>query len=60
MLPPMNLINILPTAARDEIASLTPAEVAELEVWFNWVDSVNDEVDAAWDRLADLVDGGAA
>ena len=39
----MNIINILPSTARDEYACLTPAEVAELEAWFNWVDEVNGE-----------------
>jgi hypothetical protein len=54
----MNIINIVPTTARDEVASLSPAEVAEVEAWFSWVDAINDEVEAAWDRLASLVDAG--
>lgn len=55
----MNLINLLPRSAAEEIAALSPAEIAEMEAFFAFVDSVNDEVDAAWDRLAALVDSGA-
>jgi len=55
----MNLINLLPRTAAEEIAALSPAEIAEMEAFFAFVDSVNDEVDAAWDRLAALVDSGA-
>jgi len=55
----MNLINSLPRTAAAEIAALSPAEIAEMEAFFAFVDSVNDEVDAAWDRLAALVDSGA-
>ena len=55
----MNLINSLPRTAAEEIAALSPAEIAEMEAFFAFVDSVNDEVDAAWDRLAALVDSGA-
>ena len=47
------------SSAAAEIAALSPAEHAELQAWFAWVDDLNDEVDAAWDRLASLVDSGA-
>jgi len=55
----MNLMNILPSSAAAEIAALSPAEIAEMEAFFSFVDTVNDEIDAAWDRLATLVDSGA-
>jgi len=55
----MNLINSLPSTAAEDYASLTDADRAELHAWFDMVDAVNDEVDAAWDRLAALVDSGA-
>ena len=55
----MNIINIVPSNVRDEVASLSAAEAMELEAWFNWVDAINDEVEAAWDRLAFLVDDGS-
>ncbi len=59
MLSLVNLITSLPSTAAAEIAALSPAEIAEMEAFFAFVDSVNDEVDAAWDRLASLVDSGA-
>lgn len=55
----MNLINLLPSTAAEDYASLTDADRAELHAWFDMVDAINDEVDAAWDRLAALVDSGA-
>jgi phage-related minor tail protein len=55
----MNIINIVPSTARDEVISLSAAEQAELNAWFSWVDSINDEIETAWDRLASLVDAGA-
>lgn len=55
----MNLINSLPSTAAAEIAALSPAEIAEMEAFFSFVDAVNDEIDAGWDRLASLVDSGA-
>jgi hypothetical protein len=59
ILSPMNLIDILPSTAAAEVAALSPAEIAEMEAFFSFVDAVNDEVDSAWDRLASLVDLGA-
>jgi hypothetical protein len=47
-------INLFPHAAA-EIAALSPAEVAEMDAFFAFLD----EVEAGWDRLADLVDTGA-
>ena len=47
------------STAAAEFANLSPAEHAELQAWFAWVDDLNDEVDLAWDRLASLVDSGA-
>ena len=47
------------STAAAEIAALSPAEHAELQAWFAWVDDLNEEVDLAWDRLAALVDSGA-
>ena len=38
----MNIINLVPSNAAAEVACLTPAEMAELEAWFSWVDSIND------------------
>lgn len=58
-LSPMNLTDILPSTAAAEVAALSPAEIAEMEAFFSFVDTVNDEVDSAWDRLASLVDSGA-
>ncbi len=58
-LSPMNLINSLPSTAAADVAKLSPAEIAEMEAFFSFVDAVNDEVDSAWDRLASLVDSGA-
>jgi len=55
----MNLINSLPTNAAAEYANLTDADRADLHAWFDMVNAINDEVDAAWDRLAALVDSGA-
>lgn len=55
----MNLINLLPRNAAAEYANLTDADRAELHAWFDMVDAINDEVEAAWDRLAALVDSGA-
>jgi len=55
----MNLTDILPSTAAAEVAALSPAEIAEMEAFFSFVDTVNDEVDSAWDRLASLVDSGA-
>ena len=55
----MNLINLLPRSAAEEIAALSPAEIAEMEAFFAFVDSVNDEAEAAWDRFAADVDAGA-
>ena len=42
----MNIINIVPSNARDEVASLSIEEAMELEAWFNWVDAINDTVNA--------------
>ena len=47
------------STAAAEFANLSPAEHAELQAWFAWVDDLNEEVDLAWDRLAALVDSGA-
>ena len=58
-LSPMNLTDILPSTAAADVAKLSPAEIAEMEAFFSFVDTVNDEVDSAWDRLASLVDSGA-
>lgn len=55
----MNLINSLPTNAAAEYANLTDADRADLHAWFDMVNTINDEVEAAWDRLAVLVDSGA-
>lgn len=55
----MNLINLLPRTAAEEIAALPPEEIAEMEAFFAFLDSVNEETEAAWDRLAALVDSGA-
>lgn len=55
----MNLINLLPSNAAADYASLTDADRAELHAWFDMVDAVNEEIDLAWDRLASLVDSGA-
>lgn len=43
----MNLINIVPSHsnARDEIAALSPSEIAELEAWFSWVSESNDKAE---------------
>jgi len=54
----MNLINLFPRAA-DEIAALSSAERAEMEAWFSFVDSVNDETEARWAQFAADVDAGA-
>ena len=54
----MNLMNLLPSTAAADIASLSPAEIAEMEAFFSFMDCVNDEVEAAWDRLATDVDAG--
>lgn len=53
----MNLINLFPRAA-DEIAALTPVERAEMDEWFSFVDSVNDETEARWAQFAADVDAG--
>lgn len=55
----MNLINLLPSTAAADYASLTDADRADLHNWFDTVNAINDEVEAAWDRLAVLVDSGA-
>ena len=55
----MNLINLFPRSAAEEIAALSPAEIAEMEAFFAFVESVNDEAEAAWDRFAADVDAGA-
>ena len=55
----MNLINLLPSTAAEDYASLTDADRADLHAWFDMVNTINDEVEAAWDRLATLVDSGA-
>ena len=52
------MINVTSNAA-EEIANLSPAEIAEMEAFFAFVDQLNDEVENAWDRLAALVDSGA-
>ena len=54
----MNLINLFPRTAAADIASLSPAEIAEMEAFFSFMDRVNDEAEAAWDRLAADVDAG--
>ena len=55
----MNLIHLLPSSAAADIASLSPAEIAEMDAFFSFMDCVNDEIEAAWDRLASLTDSGA-
>ena len=55
----MNLINLFPRSAAEEIAALSPAERAEMEAWFSFVDSVNDETEARWAQFAADVDAGA-
>jgi len=59
MLSFMSLIDLLPSTAAADIASLSPDEIAEMEAFFAFLDSVNEEIDANWDRLAQLVDSGA-
>ena len=54
----MSLLNILPSTAAADIASLSPAEIAEMEAFFSFMDCINDEIEAAWDRLAMDVDAG--
>ena len=54
----MNLINSLPTNAAAEYANLTDADRADLHAWFDMVNAINDEVEAAWDRFARDVDAG--
>jgi len=54
----MNLINSLPSTAAAEIATLSPAEIAEMDAWFSFVDSVNDEIEARWVQFAADVDAG--
>ena len=54
----MNLINLLPSTAAEDYASLTDADRADLHAWFDMVDAINDEVEAAWDRFARDVDAG--
>jgi hypothetical protein len=54
----MSLLNILPSTAAADIASLSPAEIAEMEAFFSFMDCINDEIEAAWDRLATDVDAG--
>ena len=51
----MNLFNILPSNAAADLALMTPAELAELEAWFD----ERDAEELGWERLADLVDVGA-
>jgi hypothetical protein len=47
-------IDLFPNAAA-EIAALSPAELAEMDAWFAFLD----EVEAGWERFADAVDTGA-
>ena len=54
----MNLINLLPRNAAAEYANLTDADRADLHAWFDMVNTINDEVEAAWDRFARDVDAG--
>ena len=54
----MNLINLLPSTAAADYASLTDADRADLHNWFDTVNAINDEVEAAWDRFARDVDAG--
>ena len=54
----MNLINLLPSNAAADYASLTDADRADLHAWFDMVNAINDEVEAAWDRFARDVDAG--
>ena len=54
----MNLINSLPSTAAEDYASLTDADRADLHAWFDTVNAINDEVEAAWDRFARDVDAG--
>lgn len=54
----MNLINLLPSNAAADYASLTDADRADLHAWFDTVNAINDEVEAAWDRFARDVDAG--
>lgn len=54
----MNLINLLPSNAAADYASLTDADRAELHAWFDTVNAINDEIEAAWDRFARDVDAG--
>ena len=41
-----------------DYATMSVAEIAELEAWFAMVDAIND-ADLGWDRLAQAVDSGA-
>lgn len=40
----MSLINLFPRAA-DEIASLSPAELAEMDAWFAFLDQANEQAE---------------
>jgi hypothetical protein len=40
----MSLINLFPRAA-DEIALLSPAELAEMDAWFAFLDEANNEAE---------------
>jgi hypothetical protein len=48
------ILDLFPQSA-NEIAALSPAERAEADAWFAFLD----EVEAEWERLADAVDTGA-
>jgi hypothetical protein len=47
-------LDLFPQSA-NEIAALSPAELAEMDAWFAFLD----EVEAGWERFADAVDTGA-
>jgi hypothetical protein len=46
-------LDLFPTAA-NTLATMSPAELAEMDAWFAFLD----EVEAGWERLADAVDTG--
>lgn len=50
----MNLINSLPSTALSDYASMTDADRAELDAWFDSFTADILELEAAWDRLAEL------
>lgn len=38
------------------LIALSPMEIAEANAWFDMVSAQFDEIEAAWDRLAEYVD----